>query len=89
GASPKASEASAGLHGVQSLRSEERTNYPISLAVDDFGEAFSLSLQVLDGLPGASICEYMRIALEGIVAALESGAARAVRELPILPPAER
>ncbi|WVV46933.1 hypothetical protein THH46_17220 [Pseudomonas sp. NA13] len=32
--------------GMQMLSSEERTNYPLTLNVDDLGEGFSLTVQV-------------------------------------------
>uniref|UniRef100_UPI001ABAA0BF condensation domain-containing protein n=1 Tax=Burkholderia cepacia TaxID=292 RepID=UPI001ABAA0BF len=47
------------------------------------------SLALAQQCSGVAAPAPLRSALEGIVAALESGAARAVRELPILPPAER
>ncbi|WP_259675526.1 non-ribosomal peptide synthase/polyketide synthase [Burkholderia gladioli] len=75
--------------GIELLESEERTNYPLAITVDDFGEAFMLTAQVVERLEAARICGYLHEALAQLVDALERQAWRRVRELPMLPAAER
>ena len=46
-------EASA-LSGVEWLGAEERTNYPFTLSVDDFGTALGLAAQVAEAIGGGA-----------------------------------
>ena len=39
--------AAAAWEGIEALGGEERTNYPLTLSVDDFGEGFALTAQTL------------------------------------------
>ena len=85
-----ASEAvSRVLDGIQPLGGEERTNYPVTLSVNDFGEDLSLSAQVDGSLDAQRICGYMNRALEELVEALERAPKSSLNELGILPDAER
>src|SRR5262249_46329521 len=65
-------EAERAWAGVETLEAEERTNFPLGLAVDDLGEGFVLKAQVVRPHNARRICEYMRQALEGLVEALEN-----------------
>ncbi|WP_017905449.1 non-ribosomal peptide synthetase, partial [Pseudomonas asplenii] len=76
-------------HGIHTLGGEERTNYPLALNVDDLGDGFSLSVQAVAGIDAQRICGYMQTALAHLVEALESAPDSAVRDLPVLPAAER
>jgi amino acid adenylation domain-containing protein len=75
--------------GIEALRTEERTNYPLTLSVSDFGEGFSLAAQTLASIGPLRICRYMHTALASLVEALETCPTKAVRALEILPRAER
>ncbi|MET1070520.1 MAG: amino acid adenylation domain-containing protein [Pseudomonas prosekii] len=75
--------------GIQTLTSEERTNYPLTLNVDDFGEGFMLSAMTLAEVGAQRICDYLHTALEGLVDALEQAPQRALNRLPILTARER
>src|ERR1700722_5037180 len=75
--------------GVSSLNSEERTNYPITLSVEDFGQDLGLTAQVLQPLEPARICGYMHKALEGLVEALEKAPETKIHTVEILPQTER
>ena len=75
--------------GVQWLRSEERTNYPFTLSVDDFGDDFRLIAQVDASIDPMRVCEYMRTALEVLVAALAVSPSAALRTLDVMPASER
>ncbi|WFT99920.1 amino acid adenylation domain-containing protein [Bradyrhizobium barranii] len=45
-----------GLEGVEWLGGEERTNYPLTLSVEDFGEALGLTTQVAEGVSADRVC---------------------------------
>ncbi|WP_259375544.1 non-ribosomal peptide synthetase [Azohydromonas lata] len=78
--------------GVQVLASQERTNYPVTLSVDDLGEGFEMAAQIHEAVSAQRVCGYVLSALEGIVAALaqDAGApAQRLCELARLPAAER
>ncbi|MDT4291637.1 amino acid adenylation domain-containing protein [Methylomonas sp. MO1] len=51
---------------------EERTNYPMTLSVDDFGDGYALTLQCVRRLQPGRLNEYMLTSLESIVSALET-----------------
>ncbi|MCA6113241.1 non-ribosomal peptide synthetase, partial [Bradyrhizobium cenepequi] len=78
-----------GLAGVAWLGGEERTNYPLTLSVEDLGEALGLTAQVAEGVSADRVCGYMQRALEQLAEALEQAPSTPVRELDILPSAER
>ncbi|WP_434706017.1 amino acid adenylation domain-containing protein [Pseudomonas sp. Z1-12] len=82
-------EATAAWQGMENLSGEERTNYPLTLSVDDLGEGFSLDAQVLQGMGATRICGYMHTALEHLVLALEHASRTPLNRLEILPEAER
>jgi non-ribosomal peptide synthetase component F len=74
---------------VQRLSSEQRTNYPLTLSVDDFGEQLGLTAQVVETLSAERICAYMQQALESLSQALEHAPKSAVGMLEVLPEQER
>ncbi len=80
--------ARRGAAGVEGLHSEERTNYPLAVSVDDRGEGFSLTAQA-QGVEPARVCALVNAALAGLVAALEAAPETPLRALPVLPAAER
>ncbi|OWK25878.1 hypothetical protein AJ87_49660 [Rhizobium yanglingense] len=84
-----ACEAEDGLSGMEWLGGEERTNYPLTLSVEDFGEALGLTAQVVEPVSADRVCGYMQQVLEQLAEALEHAPNRPVRELDILPAAER
>ncbi len=84
---PRAGEARPA--GDDTRRTEERTNYPLTLSVDDQGEGFSLTVQVLESAGAERVCGMMHRALESLAGALESAPATPVRALPVLPDADR
>ena len=76
------------LAGALLLEDYERNNYPLTMSVEDFGQY--LGLTVLTEQPLAErICAYMQQSLDSLVHALESEPHMPVRQLEILPPAER
>ncbi|WP_234844544.1 AMP-binding protein, partial [Sinorhizobium meliloti] len=77
------------LSGMEWLGDEERTNYPLTLSVDDFGQELGLTADAVEPISADRICGYMQRALEQLVDALERAPDRPVRELDILPAEER
>ena len=75
--------------GVEYLASEERTNYPLTLSVDDYGDEYGLTAQVDAGVGAQRVCAMMLVALEHVVTALESHPTQWVSELEVLPESER
>jgi amino acid adenylation domain-containing protein len=82
-------EARTAWNGMQSLGDEERTNYPLTLNVDDQGEDFLLTVQTLPVIEAARICAYMQQSLDSLVQALEQSSQTPLRELSVLPSDER
>ena len=77
------------FEGIQHLGGEERTNYPVTLSVDDLGKGFGLTAQTVSPLEPKRLCAMMSRALEQLVEALETKPAQPVGRLDILPPEER
>ncbi|WP_371128558.1 amino acid adenylation domain-containing protein, partial [Pseudomonas sp. NFACC13-1] len=88
-AEPLALQSSSAWQGIEALGGEERTNYPLTLSVDDLGEGFSLTAQVQSPIGAQRICGYMQVALESLVDALEQAPQAPLHSLDILPRAER
>ncbi|MBD2816735.1 amino acid adenylation domain-containing protein, partial [Xenorhabdus sp. Flor] len=77
------------LEGIELLDGQERTNYPLTLSVEDFGDALGLTAQVVQPFEPERICSYMQQALESLVEALEHTPDMPVQALDILPESER
>jgi non-ribosomal peptide synthetase component F len=75
--------------GVEMLSTEDRSNYPISLGLDDLGEGFSLKAQAQSPVEPDRIYAYMHMALEQLVEALERTPSIPLRDLNVLPASER
>jgi amino acid adenylation domain-containing protein len=75
--------------GFQGVHSEERTNYPVVLSVDDLGDGFRLVAQVPDPVGAERVCAMMHKTLEGLVRALETAPSRALASIGVLPDEER
>src|SRR5262249_29346498 len=75
--------------GIKLLKGEDRTNYPLILLVDDFGDGFGLSAQAVKEIDPWRVCVYMRTALDHLAEALEKDPKKAVRAIDIMPEAER
>ncbi|WP_259740732.1 amino acid adenylation domain-containing protein, partial [Pseudomonas poae] len=82
-------QAQAAWRGIEFFHTEERTNYPLTLSVDELTDGFSFTVQALSVLGAQRFCERMHITLEHLVQALEQGSTLAINQLPVLPSAER
>jgi amino acid adenylation domain-containing protein len=86
---PLLAQQAQAWQGVQFLGGEERTNYPFTLAVDDWGDGFGLTAQVQSPAHADEVCAFMHTALEQIVQALERAPQTALQQLDVLPAAQR
>ena len=74
-------------HGIRVEPGEERTNYPLMLAVDDLGDTFQLTVQA-DGVAPERVLAYVRAALTQVLEALDEAPARPLASLALVSPEE-
>ncbi|MFL5542180.1 MAG: AMP-binding protein, partial [Longimicrobiaceae bacterium] len=67
----------------------ERSNYPLTLSVNDLGERFSLTVQAEAEVGARRVCALMHTALAGLVEALEEAPECPLESIDVLPEAER
>jgi amino acid adenylation domain-containing protein len=89
-----APEAPAGPIGdaadeIEQLSAHERTNYPISLTVDDSGQGFIATVKAVASIDVQRVAATVRTALEQLVQALAETPSRPLRQIDVLPAAER
>ncbi|WP_347905415.1 amino acid adenylation domain-containing protein [Pseudomonas purpurea] len=82
-------EAIEAWQGIQLLKAEERTNYPLTLSVDDSGKGFGLTALAASSIGAQRLCGYLHTALESLAQALQQTAPIALNQIAILPAAER
>ncbi|RTQ90553.1 MULTISPECIES: non-ribosomal peptide synthetase [Stenotrophomonas] len=75
--------------GVELVHIEERSNYPLSMSVDDNGVGFSLNAQCTGSIVADRIVGYLDRAVQGLVDTLELQPQTPVCQLPMLPPSEQ
>ncbi|MBC3953751.1 non-ribosomal peptide synthetase [Pseudomonas triticifolii] len=75
--------------GVRVLGGEVRSNYPLTLSVDDLGEGFDLHVLSRQGMGAERIAGWMHNAVANLVQALEQGVPEPLQSLSILDAAER
>ncbi len=89
-AAPAASAATAPTwSGIDVLEMKERTNYPLTVSVDDLGDGFELNVQSAAGIDPERIAGYLETALVSLTEALERGGREPLHSLTVLPVAER
>ncbi|MBS0263261.1 MAG: amino acid adenylation domain-containing protein, partial [Planctomycetes bacterium] len=78
------------LHdGIHYVEAEARTNYPLTLSVDDFGAGFSLTARAHVSIDPGRVGAYMVTVLTDLITALESAPDTPVCQLHFLPATER
>ncbi|WP_232832495.1 non-ribosomal peptide synthetase [Photorhabdus sp. CRCIA-P01] len=75
--------------GIELVNVKERTNYPITLSIDDFGDDFSVAAQIDSRFDAERLVEYLINASRQLVAALQSQVQVAALSLDILDAEER
>ncbi|KMK87036.1 MULTISPECIES: hypothetical protein, partial [Burkholderia] len=68
---------------------EERTNYPVSLCVDDLGEQFQLTAHTVGAVEPARVIAFIDQALLQITEQLGAASDRRAHEVNVLPQTER
>ncbi|MEQ1720175.1 MAG: amino acid adenylation domain-containing protein, partial [Nitrosomonas sp.] len=75
--------------GISVLDEDERTNYPFTLSIDDFGSGFRITMQVQSPIEPQRIMGYLYTALTGLVDALIANPNKALCTIDVLPKFER
>jgi amino acid adenylation domain-containing protein/non-ribosomal peptide synthase protein (TIGR01720 family) len=75
--------------GIIPMGAEERTNYPVTVSVNDLGEGFSIDAQIDRSVSAKRVIAYFKTAITEIVDALEIAPGRLALSLTILPMTER
>ncbi|PKH63816.1 non-ribosomal peptide synthetase, partial [Halomonas sp. Choline-3u-9] len=70
--------------GMEVLGGQERTNYPITMSVDDLGNGFQLVGQVSRIIGAQRLCDYLRTAIAGIVEKLQAKPKQSLSEISLL-----
>ncbi|KAF9345146.1 hypothetical protein BGX26_003467, partial [Mortierella sp. AD094] len=79
----------SGIDGIHFLAGQERTNYPFTMSVDDNDTELIVTSQAANSIDASRVCRYMQQALQSLVDALDRTPRMQVRDLEILPAAER
>ncbi|MET3381553.1 non-ribosomal peptide synthetase [Variovorax paradoxus] len=78
-----------GIAGIRYLDSRDRTNYPFVLHVDDHGDGFSVTAEIVERVDAARIAGWVRETLEHLRHALDQAQDTPMHAIETLPPAER
>jgi amino acid adenylation domain-containing protein/thioester reductase-like protein len=82
-------DASKALAGIELVTSQDRTNYPLMLAVDDAGAGFGLTVHVAAPVDPQLVCALVCTAADGLVTALETDPDTPLSRVEVLPETER
>ncbi|MFI0858647.1 amino acid adenylation domain-containing protein, partial [Streptomyces sp. NPDC021098] len=82
--SPAAVSEGAALKGIQLLHSHERTNYPLTVSVDDTGIGFRLSVQAGHPVDPDVVCGLLHTAVENLIGAAEGALQTSLDRIPVL-----
>ncbi|WP_146084124.1 non-ribosomal peptide synthetase, partial [Xanthomonas albilineans] len=85
----ESSAESLAWEGIETLVENDRTSYPLMVSIDDLGSDFGLTVQSQRPLVPGRIGAFLMKALEGLVDALAHAPETAVRDLDVMPEAER
>ncbi|WP_122314588.1 non-ribosomal peptide synthetase [Pseudomonas cichorii] len=75
--------------GVRVLGGDVRSNYPLTLSVDDMSDGFDLHVLALEGIGAGRVVDWMHNTVAQLVQALEQAAPVALAEVSILEASER
>ncbi|MGD0559014.1 MAG: AMP-binding protein, partial [Streptosporangiaceae bacterium] len=74
---------------VTIVGSEERSNYPLDVSVDDWGTGLGVTVNAAAPADPGQLCALVCTCLDGLVTALETAPGTPLRAIPVLDPAER
>ncbi|MZE72543.1 AMP-binding protein, partial [Streptomyces sp. SID5789] len=87
---PSGDPKSGGTAGLTVLSAaEDRTNYPVTVSVDDLGDGFGLKADVVDPGDPELVCGAIQTVIEALVAALEAAPETPLYEVDPLSPLDR
>ncbi|MEO8383508.1 MAG: amino acid adenylation domain-containing protein [Acidobacteriota bacterium] len=84
-----AATATPNMEGIRLLSVHEAVNYPIAVAVDDYGHDFALKVQSVRERNHERVNQYLLKALNALVSAVETEEQRPLATTDILPAEER
>ncbi|MEO3715974.1 condensation domain-containing protein, partial [Roseateles flavus] len=84
-----AAQAAQEVEGIEELGGHERTNYPLTLSVDDLGEDFLITALVSEPVDPQRVCAFMHEALQAVATALGARPETPLASLDVLPSQER
>ncbi|MFJ9567942.1 amino acid adenylation domain-containing protein, partial [Streptomyces fuscichromogenes] len=82
-------ERPVGGQGMRMFLAQERTNYPLAVAVDDLGVGFGVTVDVVEPGVAGVVCGLLRTVVEGLVGALGVGCGVGLGEVGVLSVGER
>ncbi|WP_162624772.1 non-ribosomal peptide synthase/polyketide synthase [Streptomyces cadmiisoli] len=85
----EAAAAGAGLDGVDLLQAHERTNYPVTVSIDDTGEGLVVKAQTVSPIDPRALASMVTTAADAIVSALETSPSSALSQVEVLQAVER
>ncbi|MEL6560503.1 MAG: amino acid adenylation domain-containing protein [Bacteroidota bacterium] len=75
---------------TQTLRGEERTNYPFGFDIDDFGDDFGLKVKLTDvGIDPDLVLSYMEESIKALLESMEKSSEEAVNQISIVSEEEK
>jgi non-ribosomal peptide synthetase component F len=75
-------------NGVETITGQERINYPLGMAVEDYGSSLGLTANIVQPFEPARICGYMEQALHKLSESLGHSPDTPIRSLCVLPAEE-
>ncbi|WP_374015232.1 amino acid adenylation domain-containing protein [Massilia sp. BJB1822] len=81
-------EEEADLQGMRLLEAEERTNYPVTVSVEDNAQGFALTEQCIAGIEPGRIARHMQVTLENLLDALREAPETPLEGVRTIPLAE-
>ncbi|KAF8970021.1 hypothetical protein BGZ46_010589, partial [Entomortierella lignicola] len=76
------------IDGIETITGQERTNYPVGMAVEDSGSSLGLTAKVVQPYEPSRICGYMEQALHNLAESLEQSPDTPIQSLNVLPAEE-
>ena len=77
------------IDGVEMLHAQERTNYPVTVSVDDTGDGFLITAQVAAPVEAGQVATLVCTSMASIVESLESAPSTRLSDIDILDEVER
>jgi amino acid adenylation domain-containing protein len=84
-----ASEAEGGFRSMRLLYTRDRTNYPVTVAVDDEGIGFQLTVDTTGSVDPSLTCALLHTCLDNLVTAITQAPDTPLSEIAVLSAAER